>query len=84
MAGGRKFLPPAFACANDVSEPIPFFSECPNCQHDRVQTAYTRGELILLLSNGADIEAHCSSCDECWPLSTEERADLARTLARAP
>ena len=67
-----------------MTEPSPFFSECPKCQHDRVQTAYTRGELILLLRNGADIEAHCSSCDEYWPVSTEERADLARTLARTP
>lgn len=84
MARGRETLPRAFACASDVSEPIPFFSECPKCRQDRVQTAYTRGELILLLSNAADIEAHCSSCDEYWPVSTEERADLARTLARTP
>lgn len=67
-----------------VSEASPFYSECPKCQHDRVQVAYTGGELTLLLRNGADIEAYCSSCDQYWPISTEERADLARALARTP
>jgi len=65
-----------------VSDLSPFPSECPKCSQVRLQTGYTRGELILLLKNGADIEGYCSSCDEYWPLSTEDRADLARTLAR--
>ena len=60
-----------------------FFSECPKCGHDRLLTGYTSGELTLLLSNGADIDAYCSACDEHWPISTEERADIARALAGA-
>lgn len=62
--------------------PTTFSSECPRCGHDRVQTAYTRDELVQLLQAGAEIEAYCASCDTYWPVSTEERADLARTLTR--
>jgi hypothetical protein len=65
-----------------MSEFAPFTSECPNCGQERVQPAYASDELIQLLRAGADIEAHCTSCDEYWPISTEERADLERTLAR--
>jgi len=65
-----------------MSNPTPFASECPKCGRDRIQSAYTRGELILLLKNGADIEAYCMSCDQYWPISTEERADLSRALSK--
>ncbi len=65
-----------------MSSPAPFSAECPNCGNDRVQTAYARDELIELLNEGADIEAYCVSCDEHWQISTEERADLARALAK--
>ena len=63
-----------------TNDSVPFSSECPNCKHDRVQTGYSRDELIQLLRTGADIEAYCSSCDERWPVSTEDRADLVRAL----
>jgi hypothetical protein len=66
----------------DVKTGAPFPSECPKCGHDRVQTGYARDELEMLLQTGADIEAYCISCDQHWPISTEERADLARALAR--
>ena len=65
-----------------MSNSAPFSSECPNCGQERVQPGYARDELIQLLASGAEIEAYCSSCDEHWPLSTEERADLDRTLSR--
>jgi hypothetical protein len=64
-----------------VSEPAPISSECPNCHQERAVT-YTREELAELLRAGADIEVSCVSCDESWPLSTEERADVARALER--
>jgi len=35
------------------------------------------------LRMGAEIEVMCISCDETWPLSTDERADVARALERA-
>jgi hypothetical protein len=43
---------------------------------------YTRGELNLLIKNGADIEAYCRNCDEGPPISKEERADLARAFSK--
>ncbi len=61
---------------------MPFFSECPRCGHERPQTGYSREELAQLIEAGAEIEAYCGSCDQSWPLSTEERADLARTVVR--
>jgi hypothetical protein len=60
-----------------------FSSECPSCGEERLLTGHTREELAELLRAGADIEAYCSSCDEHWPISTEERADLSRALSRA-
>lgn len=39
-------------------------------------------ELAELLSTGSDIEVMCTSCVETWPLSTDERADIARSLER--
>ncbi|HTV53043.1 MAG TPA: hypothetical protein VMD06_06900 [Steroidobacteraceae bacterium] len=62
-----------------MSDP-PFTAECPNCGQERLQPGYSREELAQLLRTGAEIEAYCSSCDEHWPISTEERADLARAL----
>jgi redox-regulated HSP33 family molecular chaperone len=67
-----------------MSDSAHFSSECPTCKHERLLTGYTREELVEMLRTGADIEAYCSSCDEYWPVSTEERADLARALVRKP
>ncbi len=61
---------------------MPFFSECPHCGQERPQTGYSREELDELIRSGAEIEAHCGNCDQYWPLSTEERADLARAVSR--
>jgi redox-regulated HSP33 family molecular chaperone len=65
-----------------MSSQTPFASECPKCGAERVQTGYARDELTELLDEGADIEAFCISCDEHWQISTEERADLVRALAK--
>jgi hypothetical protein len=61
---------------------VAFASECPNCGVDRVQLEYARDELLQLLGAGAEIKAYCGNCDEHWPVSTEERADISRDLAR--
>ena len=66
-----------------MSAQAPFSSECPKCGHDRLLTGYARDELDELLESGAEIEAYCINCDEHWPISTEERADLARALSRS-
>ena len=65
-----------------MSDPTPFPSECPKCNYDRVQTGYSRDEIMQLLGSGAEIEAYCISCDQHWSISVEERADLARALSR--
>ena len=57
-----------------------FSSECPNCHQERLLSGYSTDELKQLLRAGAEIEAYCSSCDEHWPVSVEERADIARGL----
>ena len=64
------------------SQPFQFTSECPNCGQERLQPGVPRDELIQLLRAGAELEAYCASCDEAWPVSVEERADLARALER--
>ncbi len=63
-----------------MSDTYPFASECPHCGQERMQPGYARDELRQLIRTGAEIEAHCMSCDEYWPVSVEERADLARVL----
>jgi hypothetical protein len=47
-----------------------------------MQAGLPREELVQLLRSGAELEAYCSSCDEAWAVSVEERADLARALER--
>ena len=64
-----------------MSQPVPFSSECPKCGQDRLVTI-SGDELAELLQSGADIEGYCITCDETWSISTEERADVARALAR--
>lgn len=66
-----------------MNDMVQFSSECPRCKYDRVQSGYSRDELIQLLQAGADIEAYCSNCDQAWPVSVEERADIARDLERS-
>ncbi|HTT42071.1 MAG TPA: hypothetical protein VMG33_03305 [Steroidobacteraceae bacterium] len=63
-----------------MSERFTFLSQCPRCGRERAQGAHARAELAQLLEDGAEIEAHCSSCDASWPVPVEERADLARLL----
>ncbi len=65
-----------------MSKTAPFSSECPKCSHERAQPGYSPDELLELLEEGAVIEAYCMSCDEHWEVSTEERADLARSLSK--
>ncbi len=64
-----------------MASPGPFSAECPNCNQDRLLSGYSAEELTQLLQAGAEIEAYCSSCDEHWPISVEDRTDIARALA---
>jgi hypothetical protein len=65
-----------------MQDTVPFFAECPNCGTDRVQPGYPPEELRQLLEAGAEIMAYCTNCDEHWPVSTEERADISRVLPK--
>ena len=65
-----------------MADAVSFFAECPNCGADRVQPGYPRDELQQLLDAGAEIMAYCTSCDEHWAVSTEERVDIARGLTK--
>jgi len=62
---------------------ISLSAQCPKCGQERRQEDCERDELVQLLRTGAPIEAHCASCEEHWELSTEDRADLARTLNKS-
>jgi hypothetical protein len=66
-----------------MNNQTPFSSECPKCGRDRMVTGYAGDELAELLKSGAEIEAYCMGCDAHWPISTEERADLAVALSRS-
>ena len=63
-----------------MADLLSFAAECPHCGADRPQPSADGQELTALLEAGADIEAYCQSCDATWSISTEERADLVRTL----
>lgn len=52
---------------------IPFVSTCPRCDQQRSQHAYNRRTLCALLDNGRGINAYCSCCNVCWPISDTER-----------
>jgi hypothetical protein len=73
--------PTAATLGSRMNTKAPISSECPKCHQERAVT-YTRDELEELLSTGSDIEVTCISCDETWPLSTDERADIVRSLER--
>jgi len=50
-----------------------FVSICPNCGRARVQHAYSRRTLFVLLNTGRKIDAYCVVCKVCWPISEGER-----------
>ena len=63
-----------------MNDSLSFSSECPHCQQERLLSGFSREELLQLLRSGAEIEAYCSNCDQAWPISVEERADITRAL----
>jgi ribosomal protein L32 len=50
-----------------------FVSICPNCGQARAQHAYTRRALFVLLNTRRKIDAYCTACKVCWPISEGER-----------
>lgn len=50
-----------------------FVSSCPKCGQTRIQHAYSRGTLLILLNTRRKIDAYCILCKVCWPISESER-----------
>ena len=59
------------------NELIPFMSRCPKCRNRRLQEGYTHRVLRRLLNTNSTIAAHCSTCNDSWPISGLERDGIA-------
>jgi hypothetical protein len=56
---------------------IAFVSICPRCGNERFQHGYPRRTLSVLLSTGRRINAYCTVCNVCWPISESERRAIS-------
>ena len=71
------------ACAHtDIRLPgsLGFMSTCPNCKDVRSLQIYGFRTLVSSLVDNQPIEAHCAVCNEFWPITANERAELAWML----
>ena len=66
---------------SSMHQSIPFTSTCPKCSAPQPQRGFSRSALDRLLKGGHPIEAYCVACDEFWPITIEERHDVAERLA---
>jgi len=41
---------------------------------------YTRRTLLTLLETGNMIDAYCANCDVMWPISAQEKVEIARAI----
>ena len=64
-----------------MSEGIVFASMCPICRLEQVQYRFNVASLHRLLRSGYPVEAYCESCDEFWPIGTEQRTELGEVVA---
>jgi len=63
-----------------TSDSLRFMSTCPSCKDVRAQLGYGFRTLIRLLVNNQPIAAHCAVCKKSWPITANERAELALLL----
>jgi len=63
-----------------LPDSLRFMSTCPNCKDARFQQIYGFRALVTFLVHYQPIEAYCAVCDEFWPISADERAELAWLL----
>lgn len=54
-----------------------FVSTCPLCRHTRKQNGYERIELAASLAADLPIDAYCVNCDVLWPITAQERSQVA-------
>lgn len=59
----------------------PVGSRCPKCGELRVMDGYSSADLQRRLDTGQPIEGWCSTCDERWSFSEQERAGIVKGLA---
>lgn len=64
----------------DVPDIVALSSTCPRCLRKQRQS-FTRAALRRLLRAGHPTEGYCVMCDQFWPLSAQERRELARVVA---
>ena len=63
-----------------TSTPVTFSARCPYCNHLSLQYGYSREGLEQLITESADIDGYCVSCDRHWDISLTEWAEIARAL----
>lgn len=68
---------------SSMHQSIPFISMCPKCSERQPQRGFSRSALDRLLKGGHPIEAYCVTCDEFWPVSLDERREIAHRLAES-
>jgi len=63
-----------------LSDSLRFMSTCPTCKDVRFQQGYGFRALVRFLVDNQPIEAYCAACNESWPITADERAELAWLL----
>ena len=63
-----------------LPDSLGFMSTCPNCKDVRSQQIYGFRTLVRFLVDNQPIEAYCAVCKEFWPITANERAELAWLL----
>ena len=64
-----------------MKNPLIFASTCPACGEQRLQYAHTGRALMRSIERNKIIDAYCVECDLVWPISIQERALIACTIA---
>jgi hypothetical protein len=63
-----------------AADALYFVSVCPTCKDARFQQGYDFRTVVRFLVESQPIEAHCAVCNEFWPITANERAELAWLL----
>ena len=64
------------------TDSVPFMSMCPTCKDSRAQVGYSPWGLLRRLNDDRPIEAFCVVCNQFWPITAQERGQLAEELER--
>ena len=72
--------PPAPDPSSLFSATTPFMSRCPTCSEPRSQVGYSPWGLFRRLNDHRPIEAFCVTCNQFWPITAQERVQLAEEL----